>query len=316
MIFNAVLISIFVFASVGTLASADEQPVSVHDRLDAHKDGHKFLFEDFIKKKKCLWNKSKDRLFEIRLLSGEFDIEQDIELPDGTNKAMQFFDRLVLRSESGFEGVESVELLDDKGKRKKLRRFGTNETSMVLWLPRKLDRSGPLFLVVSSHEKIELSEVAIRSKSGVLRDFEKLKEWWLTFPNSKTDLQLKFIEDTAKLGLDELFDALRHNSEASVRLLVPASLPSSGGEHISMFGILADRRVSRIHELLSALEPEVAETITKENFDSQFELFSGHFTTTNSAPYPILHAMDTSLFLCSEFCSPEDFQGFVNKWQQ
>ncbi len=296
---------------------ADEKPVSVHDRLDAHKAEHEILLKDFIKEKKCQWNKSRDKLFEVQLLSGKLDIENELALPEGTGKAMAFFDGLVLRSETGIKSIEAVELLDDHGKRIKLDQLGSNETTLVFLLPQKLDRNSPLRLAVFAKEKTELSNVSIRSKSGVFKDFAKLKKWWLTFSKS-SDLQLRFLEDTANMSLGELLTALGENSEASVRFIAPATLPTSGGNTISMWGILADRRISRIHDLLSALEPEVAETLARGNFDKQFNLFTDYFDENfyhSSVPVALLHAMDSSLFLCSEFCSPEEFQGLVDKWQ-
>jgi hypothetical protein len=289
----------------------------VDDKIDSLRERHDFLIDEFVEGKKCEWNKDRSRLIEVQLVEGDLRFpKDDLKLPDRTSEILGFFDFLVVRSEFDLKKVKRVRILDDSGRSKPLKVFGFKEGTLVFQLPKKINPKSSLSIAVSCEEQIEISEIAVRSKRGLDKEFSALKKWWLTFPKDGfAKVKQAFLEVTAKMNLEELNEALGENSEALGRIIVPARLPPSG-EEISMWGILSDRRVAKIHEILSSMDGELAAEIAETSFDREFKTFREVWETAAIVPYQNNHAIESQLFLCSEFCSSDKVNSILDDWNE
>ncbi len=307
------------FSVAAAFSAAQDETVrelsTTNKKMEVLADRHSFLHDEFIKGKKCVWNEDKTRLIEVTLARDvEISSEISLPLPSRTPEVFEFFDVLMFRSDSSLEDVKAVTLIDNKGDSISLNEFGFREGILMFWLPRNFDRESSVKLSVSSDEPIEFSDVGIRSKRGVDSDFKKMKEWWFTLPKSRfSDVAQAFLDETAKMTFEELNRSLNQNSEALLKIIVPARLPSTGPS-ICVWGILADRRVSKIHEILSTLDRDTAAKLAEANFNSEFEAFRATWETGGIVPYRTNHAIESQLFLCSEFCSVEQVNGILNRW--
>ena len=316
---NNCIFLIFLLAMTQTsISMAQLQPAvkarTAVNRMELRKERHGLLFDKFIDGKKCLWAKDKSKLVEVRLAKGGTLPKTDFQLPDKTADVLEYFDLLVVRPSADIREVGEVTILDAENRKIPLRKIDSKEGDIGFSLPRNRNLTGSLSISISCDSEIELSEIALRSKRGVIKDFDKLKKWWLTFPPGRfSDLNQSFLQETAEMNLAELSDSLGKNSEALRMIITPARMPSSGRD-ISMWGIIADRRVSKIHEILSALPKETAAQIAKGNFDSEFGVFQEAWEARSLVPMQRNHGIESHLFLCSEFCSTGTFADILNKW--
>ncbi len=288
----------------------------VKSRTEQRRESHSYLLKEFVLDKKCQWNKEKTQLIQVQLHAGDFVMPSDgYTLPKHTEKVIGLFDLLVLRPLDNIEDIKSVSLLSEGEKELPLKQFAAGSDYLAFYLPRNHPQS-PLKISVSAEIEIKLSEIAIRSNRGVDTDFDKQLKRWRTFPKNRFQaVQEAFLLETAKMSFEELNESLNQNSQALRKIIVPARLPSSGPS-ISLRGILADRRVARIHELLSTLDKNAAGEIAKANFDREFAEFQDVWETGVLVPYQTNHAIESQLFLCSEFCSPATVDGILEKWNK
>lgn len=131
--------------SQSSFARATPKNDGEDSRLELQKATHKFLFEEFTEGKKCVWNEDKSRLIEVRLAENQVVTPgEDFPFPDRTAEVFEFFDVLVLRSDSDLNVIKSVSLIDDSNHKIILKKFGFREGTMLYRLPKKFDRKSQL----------------------------------------------------------------------------------------------------------------------------------------------------------------------------
>ena len=166
----------------------------------------------------------------------------------------------------------------------------------------------------SSKGKLTVKKISFYSINGVHSDFEEQLKTWSLFPRGKEDLNLAFYQKTMEYdNIEELVLSLNENSKLLGRVVVPSRMSSV--EHISIWGILADRRVAKLYEMLAELEPDQASEIAERNFDLELARYDATAVGTDIMPLMSRHALEAQIFLCSEFCKTGKVIELMDSWE-
>lgn len=167
---------------------------------------------------------------------------------------------------------------------------------------------------ISCTEELTLKEIAFHSARGIHRDFQTMLDSWTTFSRGELDLNRAFYLETLKYkNIDDLVVSLNENSEILGRIVIPSRMSAS--ENINLWGVLSDRRVAKLYELLSELDTDIAAEISQRNFVLELERYIESYATTDIGPLSARHAIEGQLFLCSEFCDQKQVLENIDRWK-
>ena len=92
------------------------------------------------------------------------------------------------------------------------------------------------------------------------------------------------------------------------------STPALGFIHLK--GVLADRPVSKLYEVMGNLDSSVAAAFSADNFDRELGTFQEKWLNDPFVPIRYNHAVDSHLFLCAAFCSSETVNAKIESWKK
>ena len=132
-----------------------------------------------------------------------------------------------------------------------------------------------------------------------------------------------FIEDTASMELDELIESLDESEHLGYQLTQFATIShGSFNPPVRMLGVLADRRVAKIYEILSEQDEALASRTAASVFDEKLKTYADQLAKCRSGKTDCQHvltrapehAVSAALFLCARFCSRELFMDKLESW--
>jgi hypothetical protein len=292
--------------------------------LEDRRLAHKRLFDKYVKDKKCVFSQDKLSLYEVVIydVPTKFTKSCEIKLPQGTRDVSRNFNQLVVRGKS-LSGI-TVSLGVGQNATSLQRVHGTVENLAVFKLvnvtrPNSIkdgmDENREFDLQVRCKTPATIEEISLRFKGdGISKDFESQQKKFVGFDQGRTGkVHEEFFRTTSTRSFDELANSLSEKSEAFSRIILPASF-GAGVEDYKIKGVLADRRVSKLYEGLSRMEPNVAEQVAKELFANAFESYSESFRFVTILPSRKIYGPQAHLLLCSEFCSPEVTLEQIERW--
>ena len=131
----------------------------------------------------------------------------------------------------------------------------------------------------------------------------------------------EFVTTTGLRNFEQLVDSLDETSRPFGLIVYPAGLGSSGAVPSQrMRSILADRRISKLYELLGEMDPESASVAALSIFEKTFEKYRARWEVVLDKRNGLLvecqaYATSPALFLCWAFCTEEKFLARVDQWQ-
>ena len=282
---------------------------------------HKVLFDQFVSQEKCKWTDGDSVLKEVVVFEGSSSIDgvEVLKLPEKSNLVAGLFDRVVVRGENLTE-LESVGFVVREEVLNMHLGSKLKEDECVLRMAvvsREFRETKESELQCASKSKLKITEVAFQSVSGIDKDYVTFrKRRRAKIPRGKgADLEFAAMAEIEGKNLEELAVALGENSEAFLRLVLMARM-SAGVDDITILSVLADRKVSRMHELLSELPPKKAAELSLANFEREFTSFKKFYENAEMAPVNIPYALEANMFLCSEFCPSKEVVEAVDSWAE
>ncbi len=261
--------------------------------------------------------------------------EEEIRLSDDFSGVARLFDQVLVEGEHLDEMSGAHFLCGDKVFRYK--RYGKTKKGLVFrMVPIPIARTKPGFSggfgskkLIAVENKVVMQKIGFRfatkshliinkisfqSVNGIRADFEEQLKVWNSFPRGKADLNLAFYQKTMEYdNVEDLVLSLNENSKLLGRVVVPARMSSV--EHINIWGVLADRRVAKLYELLSELDPKQAAEIAERNFELEMARYDATAAETDIIPLMSRHALEAQLFLGSEFCSEKKVIEMLDSWK-
>lgn len=306
--------ALYVLLGFETGIAQESERINESGRIQSHR----FLFDAFIDSKKCKWSEDRSVLKEIVVFEGELSFEDvaEVELLGKSNKIAQLFDRVVIRGKDCTE-LQSAGFVDGDCVRpmRPAAKLEDEQCSLRTALTSRAFINGKVAKIeCTCKSTVTISEIAFHSTRGIAKDAETFKSS-PSFPSKGFDLESAFLQKVKEMSFAELSDSLSENSESIVRLALVPRL-GSGSDNFNIRGILADRRVAKMHEQLSLLPPEAAAALSLASYETEFVSFKEFYNDKNMAPVRILHALEANLFLCSEFCTPSTFVESVESWEE
>lgn len=314
--FRLVPLMIAVLMSLSCKTGCPQESESTKDSVRTK--SHQFLFEKFVNSKKCTWSDDKSALKEVVVFEGDLSFEDvvEIELMQNSNKIARFFDRVIIKGKDLTE-LESVGFVDKDCVRfmSVASKLKSEECTLNTALTSRAFIQGKVANVeCGCRSAASISQIVFHSTKGIPKEYGSFKAQRGRYSEKATDLQSSFLEEVKKMSFAELSESLSGNSESVVRIVLMPRL-GPGGDNFNIRGVLADRRVAKMHEHLSQLPREVASELSLASYESEFVSFQDFYEDANIAPTRILHAMEANLFLCSEFCSPDTVVEAVENWK-
>jgi len=326
------------------LASQQSQKSSAHRFQDVRKAAHDKLLGIVatLKDDQILWSSDRKRIWEIIVFESEdknfVNEKSQIELIAGAQDFARLFDQIVFYGED-LQDLAEIQLINESERMKyeftllsdgkqlnRSRGFGVptfqdEETKPKTVLAFKMvpihssaPTGGRILINFKPKSSCFIKKVAFRSSRGIDRDFQTLKDYWETFPESAS-LQKLFFERTRNQSIDEINSSLRENSEFFLRIIAPEIMMTASSEFANINGVFADRRVAKLYSELNAMEPQEASLLAAQNFAREFEAFKEYHNDGDIATMNVRHALDAQLFLCSEFCPAETVLGLIDNWR-
>ncbi len=150
----------------------------------------------------------------------------------------------------------------------------------------------------------------------------KVKELVNQNKNKKSPQQIRdeeFVRMAGERNFDELVESLDHFDGDNYAIADATSLTSGLDPSVNLRAILADRRVARLHELLSQMAPEEASEKLHDEFKSKFEQFKGKWAEAIKFENGTIldserHGLSALLFLVFEFCPESQFDEDCRSW--
>lgn len=273
---------------------------------------HEFLFKEFVGERDCTWSEDPKRLKEV-VVKKECTVEngEKLILDKGSQKISKFFRYLVFQG----SGLPEFDLKCESCRRQSdLKLHYKNENESVFLLPRRLNPEMPFSLLVSAKAQVKFEKILFRSHRGVDTEFDDLMSYWLTFAKGKYGkIQREFFLKTTERSFEELSTSMSENSQVFRELIAPAQM-TSGVEFVNMQGIFMDRRVSKLYEGLELFGDNAA-AVAEQNFALEFASFCENLTSHSVTPLRMRYAVESHLFLCSEFCTPTSVVEKIDLWQ-
>lgn len=290
---------------------------------ELRKDAFEFLFAEFIHDKECDWEV--DRLREVRIFDhktsrAKFEENiQTIDLPEQTERVARFFDRIILRGKR----LDGVSLAKFKlGKKlfvlQAVVAEGREDSISFRVPPLPLGRKSAELTLLTNKEAI-IDEIVLHSQRPFTIDaFDEYAERMSKFEARQNDRALAvhkaLLEEIAELGVEALAESLREQTEEFARIIVPSQL-TAGIDIISINGMLADRRVSKIYEELSRMDADKASELAATIYEDELRRFKEDWENSGILPARKRYAAEALLFISAEFCSTGTFLSHVDDWQ-
>ena len=317
-LFNLFLILIVVTLDLVLACSI----AKAEDLAKVRKEAHKYLFEDFIKEKRCVFSEDKRALREVVIFDEEKTISGDlsIDLPEGTEKVMGVFSHIILRGEN--LDKEIILTHQPYGALTNLKQDfrSPNEVKFLIhsFPPLNGDKKA-VTLRFKIEGEAQIKEIALATSFNLTSTYDAKQTVFVGELSIAARRQLVFRLATMARSFEELAVSLDESSEAFGTTVLAASIPSSPEPFIDVMSILVDRRVAKIYEGLANMESHQAEKIASDNFDRQFSGYmplweGGTAKIPVSVPSNFRYAVNAHLFLCSEFCPPETVLEKIDQW--
>ncbi len=314
------LIFLSIFAGEGLQDLWDK--VNFEDRQIAHKR----LFDEYVKNKKCVFSQDKQSLFEVFIYDTPTQLTKtgELKLPKGTREVSRNFNQLVVRGKS-LNGVNASLGVGQDGP--SLQRIhGTDENLAVFKLINvnrrisvngETDEDREFALQIRCDSRTLVEEVSLRFKGdGISKDFETQQQKFSGFDQDRAGMiHEDFFRSTVARSFDELANSLSEKSEAFNRIVLPESF-GAGIEDYAIKGVLADRRVAKLYEGLSRMDPKNAEQVARELFVDAFESYIEGWRFVDVMPRRKIYGPQAHLFLCFEFCSADIAMEQIDKWDK
>lgn len=286
--------------------------------LSSRATAHEVLM-DFRKKhseKITMTPGDEDKVLEVIVSDSTAVTENNgkVDLIEEVSDFVKLFDYLVIRG-TDLDKIKGAQLVFG-GRSWELRAVrGTDKAVLirVLSKSKEAEKESEVSVVLNSKGKFFVEHVALRSAAGIDSDVAKMKDHWKFFDVGQ-DLQRSFYDETLDQNYRSLSDSLNQNSEIFNAFLLPARMRAM--EQVNIAGILKDRRVSKMHEILSSLDPDVASELAAQGFGDGFADFVKVFSKSDTGPFFSRHAVEAKLFLCSEFCKPQELIQSIDAWNQ
>lgn len=127
--------------------------------------------------------------------------------------------------------------------------------------------------------------------------------------------------DTAMLmTVEEAIQSLNKHNESYQLAHLSTLTPASPGRCF-MNSMRGDRRICKIFEHLLSLPPKEADKEAQSMFDNQFPIFVDEWRKgVRQSGFPKTgphhHSLSAGLFFCSYFCSKDDLDSRIQKWNE
>lgn len=317
---------VFVALIATSVASSAQDPPlkkrKTHDTQNQQdrKSAHQFLFDEFVTDRKAVFSKDQKFLKELvvyKNTNGQLvESGEEFLLPDGAQRIAGMFDNVILRGEN-LNGIVGVVLEPYSAHRMRL----THERKQQLTtkmrpfpVPRK--NLPQIRLRIECRTPVMIDEIAFASAKGIGREFDLVRKDIAVNPtrsNAFESADAKFRNETINRSFDDLASSMSENSEAYVRLIVTAGI-TSNIDSFDFGSVLVDRRVAKLYEELARMDKDVAARRASNSFDAEFSKYKRSWEGTNVLASNHRYGVDALLFLCSEFCPPEEFSNKVERW--
>ncbi len=263
-----------------------------------------------------VWDKQ-GRLKEVVIYKDEVLVRpnspEKIELKKLPVDQLMLFDYLLIKGES-LETVSELKL-DYKNGKRKTKPLKRSSSEIWLKLPSAKLRNNKLknpVLEITTEVECEISKISLVSKQGLFKEYVRQKKVWDEFPEDFFAEEL-FRTTVLDQNYESLSESLSENSEYFLAVLVPSRM-TAGTDMANLAGVVADRRVSKMHELLSQLDAPIAAALAESDYASQFDEYTSKHRDSDIVPIRHRHALESKLFLCSEFCEASKVLQLVEQW--
>ena len=284
-------------------------------------EAHSYLLsQSKLRPKKFRWSINDRLIYELSVLAEVVKVgagEQQIKLDDDTQRVVYLFDQLVIRGENVGE-ISEVELSigdfvqKELGGRREMKGDGVAFDLGMFQLPPK-DIREVVQLRITSQSPVTINGISLKSSRGISKDYSSVKKHWFEFTAGRnSDLQRTFFLQVRSQDLAQLSSSLGQNSRIFNKLIRPQAMYAS--EDVNLNAILGDRRVSKLYELLKALDRDQAAKLAREMYVLQFAKFQ-EVLDRSIVPHYSRHALESKLFLCSEFCTTDEVAEQMKSWK-
>ena len=302
----------------------DEENVETIDSkiVERRRNAHTFLFEKFIRDKKCTYSEDKKVLKEVLLLDKKTDVDQSavFQLPEGTHQIAGFFSHIFLTGENLSQDVSLT--YEFKGKRLNPQiqlsqdfrlddKIGFRLRDMFHWN----ELEGDTVVELKVDKKAVVEKVILVSKYQMTAEFDPDSFVEVGQMDVMDRRRFVFMFNTQRRSFEELALNLDENTEAFGTIVLMAAMSTGPEPLVQMRSILADRRVAKIYEGLSNMPPEDAAKKAESYFDLAFAKLKPARGASAFFPANITHGIYAHLFLCNEFCSPKVSLEKISQWR-
>ena len=303
-----------------SFARQAEENVNTADSkiVERRRSAHTFLFEKFIRDKKCTYSEDRKVLKEVLLLDKKTDVEQSavFQLPEGTHQIAGFFSHIFLTGDNLSQDLSLM--YEFKGRQIELHqdfrlndKIGFRLKDMHGWN----ELEGDSVVELKVNKKVVIEKVILVSKYKMTAEFDPDSFVEIGQMDAKDRRNFVFMYNTQRRSFEELALRLMENTEAVGAIVLMASVSAGLEPPVEMRSVLADRRVAKIFEGLSSLPPEDAATKAESYFDLAFEQLEPLRGSDSFFAANITHGINAHLFLCNEFCNPEVSLEKISKWR-
>lgn len=290
------------------------------------KDNHQFLFSVFKTRspKFVVDPKQPNLVTEVVVFKRTVKAEKEskLTLVDGSNRVAAFFDLLVVEGVGLKKEVVGCTIRLPNASAK-LRAVKWDDDEIVWAIPKLPMRTqtGKREMVVEittlQGKDAFISQVLFQSKKGVSKDYSVYQKFLLDLSQVHQPEQYRNTREAVlSSSFEQLSASMGENTFTFVNSIYPAKL-TSGQDLVPLNGIVSDRRVSKLYEVLSRMDEAEASKVALKNFDSEFERYKNSWGDEKNTLLPANnhHGMESHIFLCSEFCSPEELISKIDSWK-
>ena len=281
-----------------------------------------FLFDEFISDKKCVWEEFGEQLREVVIYERKRQAtvlrspKQSLHLSDGSHLVAGFFDRIAIKG-ARLNEIKNIRLkVGKKIFQAKAVMDGDKLTFKIPALPIPVySVKSKMFLIVEGGAEIDnISLVANQPLFNSYESYAKSTSVFVGSGDRSFEAQKAFIEKIKDMEFEELAKSLQDDSNEFSRIIAPAQMTASI-DIISVNGVLADRRISKMYEVLIRMESNEAEQLISQNFESELSKFIKDWQNSKILPARQRYGIEALLYLSSEFSSSNAFLAQVDSWR-
>lgn len=136
--------------------------------------------------------------------------------------------------------------------------------------------------------------------------------------DQREEREKRFILETATRNFDELMASLTENSDFLIVVYTASNGPADLGPPVVVRSFLRDRRVSKLHALLTGMSKEEAAEKVASAYADEFAAYQATWAVANQTSSSIFtepkYGLSAKLFLCSEFCDETKTLELIDAW--